>query len=85
MVSFGGRYSSNYGFGRYTNLKPIITTTKRKAPKETRIMKISEPVYELLRNHSRKYHDQVMSYDDIIEELCSFWNEHHEQKWFLTL
>ena len=48
------------------------------------IDKISLDTFELLKNHSRKYYNQVMSYDEIIEELCTFWNEKHEQKWFLT-
>lgn len=78
--------------GKMSSLKPIITdttntttTTKRKTPppKKTRTMKISEPVYELC-NHSRKYHDQPISYDEILEELCTFYNKNHEQKWFLT-
>ena len=81
------------GIGRLVNLNPInftITNTdtttniKRKTPPpKMRTMKISEQVHELLRNHSRKYHNQPISYNEIIEELCKFYNEHHDQKyWF---
>jgi hypothetical protein len=50
----------------------------------TKIMQISLHSWELLQNHSRKYHDQPISYDEIIKELCSFYNEKHEQKYFLS-
>jgi hypothetical protein len=50
----------------------------------TKTMQISLHSFELLQNHSRKFHNQPMPYDDIIEELCNYWNENHEQKWFLT-
>ena len=86
-----GHNGNNGGFGNLCNLR-IITTDdddtnkiqRKKIPKtKTRIIGISEPIYQLLRNHSHKYHDQPISYDYIFEELCKFYNEHHEQKyWF---
>lgn len=33
---------------------------------------------------AKKFHSQPMSYDEIIEELCTFYNSNHEQKYFLT-
>lgn len=47
--------SSNIGFGNLTNLRPIITTTttttkiQRKNTPKTRIIRISEDLYQKLR------------------------------------
>ena len=94
MLIESGNDNKRFRLGKMSNLKIVTTTTntnntttKRKTPPpppktKTRTMKISEPVYELLRNHSRKYYDQPISYDEILEELCTFYNQHHEQKWF---
>ena len=67
---------SNHGFGNLTNLKPVITTTTANTNKTNdttkttkKIMRISLETFEKLKNHSRKYHDQPISYDEIIEEL----------------
>ena len=80
------RSTNHLGLGKRISLRHIVTTTstvkKHKKTPKTRTMKISEPAYELLRNHSRKYHEQPISYDDIIGELCNYWNAKHEQKYF---
>jgi hypothetical protein len=47
---------------------------------KTKTMQISLHTFELLQKHSRKYNSQPISYDEIIEELCTFYNEQHEQK-----
>ena len=83
-----------------SSLRPIVTTTTttinnnntattttkkdKTTSNKTRIMRISEPIYEKLKDHSRKYHDQPISYDEIIEELCIFYNKNNDQKYFLT-
>jgi hypothetical protein len=49
--------------------------------KITKTISISLHSFELLCNHSRKYHtpeEQPISYDQCIEELCTFYNEKHE-------
>jgi hypothetical protein len=51
-------------------------------PTTYKTMKISYNIYEKLRDHSHKYHDQPISYDEIIDELCTFYNEQHEKKYF---
>ena len=48
----------------------------------TKIIRITPETFELLKFHSHKYHDQPISYDEIIEELCTFYNENHETKYF---
>jgi hypothetical protein len=52
----------------------------------TKIISISFHSFELLQNHSSKYHtleEQPISYDQCILELCTFYNANHEQKYFL--
>jgi ABC-type phosphate/phosphonate transport system ATPase subunit len=50
----------------------------------TKTISISLHSFELLQNHSSKYHtleEQPISYDEIIQEVCNFYNkEHDEQK-----
>ncbi len=48
----------------------------------TKIMRITPQIFEKLTDHSHKYHDQPISYDEIIDELCTFYNEQHEKKYF---
>ena len=43
-------------------------------------MKISYNIYEQLRDHSHKYQHQPISYDEIIDELCTFYNKQYEKK-----
>ena len=58
------------------------STTNNTTTYCTKIMRITPETFEKLRDFSHKYHDQPISYDEIIEELCSFYNEHHEQKYY---
>jgi hypothetical protein len=54
--------------------------------KITKTISISLTSWELLQNHSSKYHtleEQPVSYDQCIIELCTFYNANHEQKYFL--
>ncbi len=47
---------------------------------KTKTMEISIHSFQLLQDHSRKYHsaaDQPVSYDECIIELCNYWNEHN--------
>lgn len=60
------------------------TITNNNNSSSIKIMGISYNIYEKLREHSRKYHNQPISYDDIFEELYTFYNKNHEQKYFLT-
>ena len=39
---------------------------------------------EKLKEFSRAYHDQPVSYDDIFQELVDFYAKHHEKKIVLT-
>ena len=74
--------NKRFRLGKKSNLVPISEDTSTNTKVKT--MQISLHSWELLKNHSRKYHAQPMLYDEIIEELCTFWNEKHEQKYFLT-
>jgi hypothetical protein len=80
----GGKNGNNMGFGNLTTLKVITTDNNTNKVPKSRVIRISEPVYQLLKDHSKKYHPQPISYDDIFEELCNYYNANHEQKWFLT-
>jgi hypothetical protein len=48
----------------------------------TKIMRITPEIFEKLREFSHKYHNQPISYDEIIDELCTFYNEQHKPKSF---
>ncbi len=72
--------NSFHNLGIKTGFKEENSTT---IP-QTKTMIISHASFELLCSHSRKYHNQPISYDEIIEELCTFYNANHKQKWFLT-
>jgi hypothetical protein len=85
--------SSFHRFGVRTGFKPIsnmTTTTSTITDQEendntttsTKIMQISHASFELLCNHSKKYHNPPISYDETIEDLFTFYNANHEQKWF---
>jgi hypothetical protein len=50
----------------------------------TKIMRITPNTYERLRQYSAHFHPQPISYDEIFQELLDFYNEHHQQKYFLT-
>jgi hypothetical protein len=71
--------------GKISNLVPSEENNNNTTTAATtKLMQISLHSFELLQNHSRKFHDQPISYDEIIEELCKYWNSNHKQKWFLT-
>jgi hypothetical protein len=77
----------NVGLGRYVGLRPITTTTITTTEHDdnnnkTKIMQISLHSFNLLCNHSHKYHDQPISYDECIEELCTFYNKEHQTNYF---
>jgi hypothetical protein len=82
--------NGNIGFGNLTGLRPLnntsttTTTEHDNDDNKTKIMQISKHSFELLQNHSHKYHDQPISYNECIEELCTFYNEQHGQKYFIT-
>ncbi len=48
----------------------------------TKIMRITPDTFEKLRDFSHKWHEQPISFDEIIDELCSFYEEQHKQKYF---
>ena len=87
-----GKKTSRTQFGNLVSLKRISTnnTTIDQSDNNDydddfltyKTMKISYNIYEKLRDHSHKYHDQPISYDEIIDELCTFYNEEHERKYF---
>ena len=88
------------GLGNLTGLRPVTNTTTTdtiinyKTDEEDngdiairyqyKTMKISYNIYEKLRDHIHKYHDQPISYDEIFQELLDFYNKEHEKKYFLT-
>jgi hypothetical protein len=74
---------------RQINNNTIIITTNtftNKKPNNTRTMEITEKVYDLLYNYSNKNTRDggPMSYNEIIEKLCNFWNESMRQIIFIT-
>jgi hypothetical protein len=64
--------ANNIGWGQYTNLKPITTSTK--VPKPTRTIKINEPLFRRFVVHSKKFYN-VESFDTIIENLLNSYEE----------
>jgi len=48
----------------------------------TKIMRITPGTFEKLRDFSHKWHKQPISYDEIIDELCTFYDEQHKLKYF---
>ena len=82
--------TSRTKFGNLVSLKRISTTALNQFDNNEddddfptyKTMKISYNIYEKLRDHSHKYHDQPISYDEIIDELCTFYNEQHKPKYF---
>ena len=91
-----GYRTAHSQLGKLVNMNPVsstITTNTIPTRKQhrsptikpkTRTIRISEPIYDLLKDHSKKFHSQPISYDEIFEELCTYSNANHEQKWFLT-
>jgi hypothetical protein len=76
--------TSNSGFGRYTTLKEITTldnTNKKKKSKQpkTRIIRISEPLYQKFVNFSERYYN-VESYSTILEDLINEFESRNQDK-----
>lgn len=83
-------HRNNMGFGNLTSLRPINTTTnttnnnnKIKKPKvpKTRVIRISESLYERFHQHARKYYN-VEPYETILENLLDCYDKHNDTKWF---
>ena len=51
----------------------------------TKIMRITPDTFDKLRDHSHRFHKQPISFDEIIDELCTFYEEQHKQKYFFNL
>jgi hypothetical protein len=74
----------NGEFGRYTTLKEITTidnTNKKKISKQpkTRIIRISEPLYQKFVNFSERYYN-VESYSTILENLINEFESRNQNK-----
>ncbi len=84
----GGHRNNNYGFGNLVSLRPVtysssISTTnnnnaKPRVPK-TRVIRISEPLYQKFVNFSRRYYD-VESYSTILENLINDFKSRNQDK-----
>ena len=90
----GGRRGNNMGFGNLVNLRPVIPATvlggaaaatevieedtTNKIP-NTRILRISNEIYEKFLSHSQKFYD-VVSYNEIIENLLKDFESHNQNK-----
>ncbi len=76
----------NGEFGRYTTLKEISldnTNNKKKSkqPPKTRIIRISEPLYQKFVNFSERYYN-VESYSTILENLINeFESRNQDKRW----
>jgi hypothetical protein len=75
--------AADIGLGRYTTLRPIVTTAAEKKdtnkiPK-TRVIRISEPLYQKFVNFSKRYYD-VEPYDLILDNLLKCYEEHYQDK-----
>jgi hypothetical protein len=76
---------NNSGFGKYTSLKPVnATIARRKVPKKTRTIKISEELYTRFREHSRRYYN-VETYETILEDLLECFQEHNKDKYWFNM
>ena len=90
----GGHRGNNMGFGNLCNLKPVYTTATVVAITEeseedatnkipnTKILRISNEIYEKFVSHSQKFYD-VVSYNEIIENLLKCYEEHNQDtRWY---
>ena len=77
----------NGEFGRYTTLKvisspstPTISSTtanNNKVPKPTKIIRISESLYQRFVDHSHRFYN-VESYEVILSDLLDCYSKQHE-------
>ena len=84
----GGKHGHNMGFGNLVNLRPVIPTTTAATEGEedttnkipnTKILRISNEIYEKFVSHSQKFYD-VVSYNEIIENLLKDFEFHNQNK-----
>lgn len=73
-------------FGNLVGLRPVTsipttTTPNKTRTKKTRTVRITEHTWEKLRGFSHHYHDQPITYDEIIEELVDFYNNEQNKKY----
>lgn len=65
-------------FGKLIGLRPITTTDNQYTYDNTKIIKVTEPTYERLRDHSSRYYNGE-SYDTIIRNLLDYYEESHDR------
>jgi hypothetical protein len=89
----GGHRGNNRGFGNLCNLKPVVPASSvpvvaaiESAEEEdidkipnTKILRISNEIYEKFLSHSQKFYD-VVSYNEIIDNLLKCYEEHNQDK-----
>jgi hypothetical protein len=63
-----------------TNIETTTTKTRNKKPKipKTRIIRISEDLYQRFHSHSKRYYN-VEIYEFILNELLDCYEKHNEQ------
>jgi hypothetical protein len=79
--SFSIEDTANKKFFKLGKMSSLVEGDKSKI---TKTISISLTSWELLQNHSAKYYtleEQPISYDEIIQEVCNFYNEKNEQKY----
>jgi hypothetical protein len=75
-----GEKINNHSFGRYVNLREVtIDTSNNKLEVPTRTICISEHLYRMFIAHSKKYYPNPESYEVILENLLSNYDEHHNK------
>jgi hypothetical protein len=88
------RAGNNCGLGNLVSLREISTTTNitttnnnnkktttsTRIPK-TKVIRISEDLYQRLREHSQKYYN-IETYETIIKDLLDCYNKQHGKKYY---
>lgn len=69
--------STSVGLGRYTDLVLKTITAVGDKKKKTRIIRISERLYERFSEHSRRYYN-IETYETILEDLLDCYDKHNE-------
>jgi hypothetical protein len=69
---------------RQINNNTIITTNTftNKKPNNIRTMENTEKLYDFVFSNKNTRDGGPTSYNEIIEELCNFWNEKRETNYF---
>jgi hypothetical protein len=74
--------STSVGLGRYTDLILKTVTAVGDEKKKTRIIRISEPLYEKFKEHSQKYYN-IETYETILENLLDCFDKNNEDvRWW---